>query len=147
MPVRRHQAGRFAAARLACEGDSAMRCCRFLLAVVIPAALVLPGQAGIFFNRKKPVDPAKRVPELIITLKTESAERKRAAAAEELRRYDTTRFPEIIPALSEAALTDSAAGVRIGAVESLARLRPISSQAGQTLEQVLARDTNLRVRL
>lgn len=120
---------------------------QFILAVVLPAVLVLPLQGGIFFGKKKPPDPAKRVPELIVILKTSSNERQRSAAAAELRHYDTTAFPEIVPVLTETALSDPKAGVRIDAVESLAHIRPISQQAGQALEQVLARDSNLRVRL
>ena len=38
-----------------------------------------------------------------------------AAAAQELRNYDAVQFPEIVPALTDAALSDPKAGVRIDA--------------------------------
>jgi hypothetical protein len=57
-----------------------------ILAVVILPAWVLPARAdGIFglFSKKAKVNPTERVPQLIVTLKTEQDERKRAAAATE----------------------------------------------------------------
>jgi len=124
-----------------------MNRCRIILILLAATLVVMPTRAGIFFNKKKPANPDQRVPELLIALKTETNERKRAAAAEELRHYDPIKYSAIVPALADAATTDPKPGVRIDALESLAKLRPISQQAGMTLEQVLARDSNWRVRL
>jgi len=120
---------------------------RLLLLVVVPTTLAVPARAGIFFNRKAKPDPAERVPALILTLKTESSEHRRASAASELRQFSPNAFPEVVPALVDAALHDPKAGVRLDAVESLGHLRPVSQQAGWALEQVLAHEGNIRVRL
>jgi hypothetical protein len=124
-----------------------MKWCRLLLVAVVPTALAVPAQAGIFFGKKARPNPAERVPVLIMTLKTEPNEHKRASAASELRQFDTNLFPEIVPVLVEAALHDPKSSVRLDAVESLGRIRPVSQQAGWALEQVLAHEANLRVRL
>ncbi len=124
-----------------------MRCCRLLLLLVVPAWLVSPASAGWIFHRQAKPEPAKRVPALIATLKTNPDERKRSAAAQELRTFDPAAFPDIIPVLIEAAQADPKAGVRMEAVNSLAKLRPVSQQVGQVLEQVVEKDSSMRVRL
>lgn len=125
-----------------------MRGCRGLLVLVVLAGAVLPASAGWIFNRKtaKP-DPVARVPELLQTLKADGDESKRAAAAEELRQYDPIAFPGIIPALAEALMQDAKSSVRAEAAQSLGKLRPVNSQAGKALEQALANDSSMRVRL
>ena len=69
---------------------------------------------------------SERVPELILTLKTESDERKRAQAAEELREYDARTFTEIVPVLVDVLHNDKKSNVRLEALNSLSRLRPVS---------------------
>ena len=75
--------------------------------LVLPALLfcAVPAQAQLFFKKRGPV-PAQRVPELILILKTETDERKRAAAAEELRDYDPKTFTEIVPVLVDILTND-----------------------------------------
>ena len=124
-----------------------MSACRILLVLAVPAFLAAPASAGIFFNRTPKPNPATRVPELIAKVRTEKDDHKRAAAIQELRHFDPAAFPEIIPALSELALGDSSASVRLEAIQGLAKLRPISQQAGATLEQVVDTDKSMRVRL
>jgi len=114
---------------------------------VVPAALAVPAEAGLFFTKKARVNPAERVPVLIMALKAEPNEQKRAAAAGELRQFDPNAFPEIAAALIDAALHDPQPGVRLDAVDSLGHMRPISQQVGWALEQVLAHDSSFRVRL
>ncbi len=121
--------------------------CPWLVALVVSATLAPPATAGILFGRQAKPNPAERVPQLLATLKTDQDERKREAAAEELREFDPGAHPVIVPGLISALQQDAKAGVRLEAAQSLARLRPISQQAGWALEEAAARDASLRVRL
>jgi hypothetical protein len=125
-----------------------MRACRFFLVVPLALALGVPARAGIIFGKhaNKPT-PAERVPELIITVKTDKDESKREAAAEELRQYNTKDFPDIVPILIDVLLHDPKPGVRAEAAESLGKIRPVSQDAGWALEKALADDGSMRVRL
>jgi HEAT repeats len=107
------------------------------------ASMVAPARAGLF--SKHNANPADRVPTLIATLRAEPDEHKRASAAEELRQYDPNTFPEIIPTLADIALRDPKPSVRLEAIQSLARLRPVSQRAGSALEQATHDDSG-RVR-
>jgi hypothetical protein len=122
---------------------------RLLLTILLAAALARPAGAGIIFGRKgkKPPTPAERVPELIVTVKTDGDENKRAKAAEELRQYDPAAFKDIVPVLIDVLLNDKKPAVRAEAAQSLGKLRPVSQQAGMALEQALAKDPSMRVRL
>ncbi len=98
-------------------GETAMNRFAVILAVVILPGWVLPAHAdGIFglFSKKTKANPAERVPQLIVTLKTEQDERKRAAAASELGSYDADAFGEIVPVLVDALQHDPKAGVPHG---------------------------------
>lgn len=121
---------------------------RVTLVLLLAPALAASASAGIFFNKKadKP-SPADRVPALIQTIQTDGDEDKRMAAAEELREYDATQFPDIVPALVDALLNDKKAGVRAEAAQSLGKIRPVSDPVGMALEQSLAKDSSMRVRL
>jgi hypothetical protein len=121
-----------------------------ILAVVILPAWVLPAPAdGIFgfFGKKTKVNPAQRVPQLIVTLKTEQDERKRSSAAAELGTYDAATYTEIVPVLVDVLQHDPKTGVRMDAASSLGSIRPVSQLAGQALERAVAKDDNWRVRL
>jgi hypothetical protein len=125
-----------------------MRWYRALLVLPLLAALPLSASAGLFFGKKAPKpDPAKRVPELITTVKTDGDESKRAAAAEELRQYDPSEQKEIVPILIDVLLHDAKPSVRAEAAQSLGKLRPVNAEAGWALEQAVAKDTSMRVRL
>jgi len=117
-----------------------------LMTIALLAVLTSSGRADPLFKRKPKVDPAEQVPSLIRTLASEPDERKRAAAAEELREFDIKTFPDIIPALVEALKNDHSSSVRLDAVNTLGKLRPITPQAGYALEQAEANDNSLRVR-
>ncbi len=119
-----------------------MRWYRTLL--ILPALVLLPlsAPAGFLFGKKatKP-DPATRVPELIVIVKTDGDEGKRAAAAEELRQYDPTAQPDIVPVLVDVLMHDAKPSVRSEAAASLGKLRPVNPQAGWALEQAVAHDS------
>lgn len=116
------------------------------LAFVILLSWTAPAPAQLLFAKKQKVNPSQRVPELILTLKTDPDERKRAHAAEELREYDTTTFSEIVPVLVDVLQNDKKMSVRLEAVTSLARIRPVSARAGQAIEKAAANDEAFRVR-
>jgi hypothetical protein len=92
-------------------------------------------------------DPKVRVPELIQTLQNDKDEFNRSAAIVELRNYDASAFPDMIPALIGAVFTDTRAGVRIDAATTLAKVRPVSQTVGEALEQAMEKDVSMRVRL
>ncbi len=114
---------------------------------IVSLSFAADASAQIFFRQKPRVNPSQRVPELIITLKTDSDERKRARAAEELRDFDTTTFAEIVPVLVDALLMDKKSSVRLEALAGLVRIRPVNSLAGQAIEKAASDDESLRVRL
>lgn len=125
-----------------------MRAAQWSLSLTVALACVNATSAGIgIFSRKAKVDPAEQVPTLILQLKTDGDEAKRTTAAEELRSYDPKAYPEVIAALADALLKDASSAVRTEAASTLAKLRPISQQAGYALEQAAANDPSIRVRM
>jgi hypothetical protein len=123
-----------------------MRSYRFLLALVLLAAIVLPLRAGIFFGKHPKPNPAQRVPELIAVVKSDKSESKRESAARELRDYDPTTNADIVPVLVDVLQHDPAPAVRAEAAQSLGKLRPVSQVGGWALEEAL-KDSSIRVRL
>ncbi len=123
---------------------------RFLVILALLLGPALPAPAGIFslFKRDKPAPAptATRVQELVQTLKSDPADGKRVAAAAELRQYDPQAFPEIVPALLEALQRDARPEVRSEAVDSLGKLRPVTTEVGMALERASASDAAPRVR-
>jgi HEAT repeats len=119
---------------------------RFLLALWVSILLTLPVQAGILFGRHAKTNPAERVPQLIVTVKTDTDEDKRASAAKELRDYDPAANPDIVGVLIDVLQHDAKPGVRAEAAQSLGKLRPVSQEAGWALEQA-THDSSIRVRL
>lgn len=123
---------------------------RYRLVLVLTLVPILAGttRAGLFFGKKasKP-DPAKRVPELIGLVKNDGDESKRAKAAEELRHYDPAAYPYIVAVLIDVLITDKKPSVRAEAAQSLGKIRPVSRDAGLALEQAVAKDPSMRVRL
>jgi hypothetical protein len=118
---------------------------RWLLVVVFLSMVVGPSRAGIIFGKHSKPDPKQRVPQLIAVVKTESDEDKRAEAARELRNYDPAAFPELVPVLLDLVQNDPKPAVRAEAVQSLAKLRPISQVIGEALEEA-TKDKSIRVR-
>src|SRR5439155_20092172 len=120
---------------------------RALLVSFLLLTLASPAPAGIFGRGKPKANPAERVPELLIQLKTDKDEAKRTAAAEELRQYDPKSYPEIMTTLADALAKDASPAVRSEVATSIGKLRPISQQAGYALEQATANDGSMRVRM
>lgn len=121
---------------------------RWLFALLFVPLSAMPGQAGVLFGKKKDrPDPKQRVPELVGTLKTDKDADRRAKAAEELRLYDPAVFAELVPALLAALGNDPASSVRIEAAHSLSKLRPVTNDVGEALEQSVSKDSSMRVRL
>src|SRR5437899_5431572 len=116
----------------------------FILLTV--TVLTVPAQAQLFGKKTRP-DPGARVPELLYTVKMDKEERKRSSAAEELREYDTKKFPEIVPILVDVLQNDTYWGTRFEAAQTLGKLRPVSQMAGQALERASSKDAHLRVRM
>jgi hypothetical protein len=115
-------------------------------------------QAGLFDRKGKPpspppanpsadAEPSPRAIERVLTivnsLQTDKRSGKRADAAEALHDFDAMLFPEIVPALVQAALQDPDSSVRREAVQSLGRIRPTSREAAQALEQATKDDSYL----
>ena len=133
-------------------GEARMSCYRLRALWLVPLMLPLVAgisSAGVLFGKKskRPPTPAERVPELLLLVKTDGDESKRAAAAQELRQYDAAQFPAIVPVLVDVLSTDQKPGVRAEAAQTLGKMRPISQQAGMALEQALTNDSSMRVRL
>jgi hypothetical protein len=126
-----------------------MTSCRVFVMSLALAGMVSSAPAADFgiFGRKPKGNPAERVPELLIQLKTGRDESQRVAAAGELHLYDPKAFPEITTALIDALGRDASPVVRAEAADSLGKLRPISQKVGYVLEQAVANDGSLRVRL
>jgi HEAT repeats len=116
---------------------------RYLLALTLALMWIASARAGIF-GRQRP-NPAQRVPQLITIVKTDPSDSAREKAAAELREYDAAAFPEILAVLIDVLQHDPKAGVRVEAAQSLAKLRPVSQEAGLALEEA-TRDSSLRVR-
>jgi hypothetical protein len=112
---------------------------------VLLVATAVPAPAGIFIKRTKP-NPQERVPQLIVTVKTDLDESKRGSAAAELRQFDPNAFPEIVPILIDVLKNDPRPSVRLEAAQSLGRLRPVSQPTGMALEDAASHDSNWRVR-
>ena len=123
-----------------------MKRCSGILVLVILLGWTAPASAQLFTKKVKP-NPSQRVPELILILKTDPDEKKRAHAAEELRDYDVTLFAEIVPVLVDVLANDKKVSVRLEAVTSLEKIRPVNALAGHALEKAAANDDSWRLRL
>lgn len=123
---------------------------RFYLAALLSLGIHGPASLGAGFLppvfKSKSPDESK-ISLLIETLRQDPDEAKRASAANELRSFDAASHPEALEALIEAAKNDKKPGVRAEAVNSLSRLRGGHELAGPVLEEALANDGSMRVRL
>jgi hypothetical protein len=103
---------------------------------------------GLFKRKQQPqkAEPPSKVKQLVATLQTDLDEKKRRAAAEELRGIDPRNAPEVVPALIGSLQKDPSPAVRIEAVESLGKLKPVATQAGIAMETALQADPDAKVR-
>ena len=69
------------------------------LSLIVMTAMIPAYVEGQLFGKKSGprTDPKVRVPELLYVVKMDPDERRRAAAAEELRDYNPQQFAEIVP--------------------------------------------------
>ena len=58
--------------------------------------------------------------------------------------YDTTTFTEIVPVLADVLQHDKKHGVRLEALNSLAKIRPVTTLAGRAIEKAAVDDDTLR---
>jgi HEAT repeats len=122
-----------------------MRYRDFLLAIVAATSIAWPVRAWDFWGKHPKPNPAERVPQLVVTVKADPDEDKRAAAVKELREYDPNSFKDIIPVLIDVLQHDPKPSVRAEAATSLSKLRPISQEVGWALEEA-TKDSSIRVR-
>ncbi len=118
---------------------------RLFLVLICIAGLAGPAPAGFFLGKQSKPSPAERVPQLLVMLRTDADEGKRANAAKELAEFDPKAFPEMIPTLLQTLRQDAKASVRVEIVQTLGKLRPISQEAGRAIESALE-DASWRVR-
>ena len=102
---------------------------RRALALVISVSFIGLAHGG----DKKPITP-ERVGQLLTILRSDLNEDNRTHAAEELGRVDANRYPEIIPLLIETMGNDPKPAVRAEVVDALAKIRPLTKEAGKALE-------------
>ncbi len=123
--------------------------------LALAATLTLAPDAGAIdfglglFKRRQQAQKAEqpsKVKQLVATLQSDMDERKRRGAAEELRDFDPRNAPEVVPALIGSLQKDPSPAVRIVAVESLGKLKPVSQQAGIAMETALQSDPDEKVR-
>jgi hypothetical protein len=100
-------------------------------ALALVLALVLVG--GTRAGDKKALT-AERVGQLLTILRSDLNEDNRAHAAEELGRADGNQYPEVVVLLIEALKSDPKPSVRAEVVDSLAKIRPVTREAGKALD-------------
>lgn len=107
-------------------------------------AIIVLGMNQAHAGDKKAMTP-ERVGQLLTILRSDLNEDNRTHAAEELGRVDASRYPEIIPLLIETLRTDPKPAVRAEVVDSLAKIRPLTKEAGKALESA-KEDGSFKVR-
>src|ERR1051326_8832187 len=117
-----------------------------LVLTVLAVAAVPAPSASLFSGRKNNLTPEQRVDQLLMAAQTAAEVNKRCDAIEDLRDYNTTTFPQIVPILVDILHQDKNPSVRAEAARSLGRLRPPTKLAGDALHEAASKDTALRVR-
>lgn len=117
---------------------------RLTLAVLV-AALTLSSAIAGGFQRKGRLDAA-RVKSLVETLRADSDERKRKAAAAELRDADPRTHSDVVTALVGSLQRDTSPGVRGESADSLRHFRVVFPVAGMALESAAEGDPSPLVR-
>ncbi|HMP60522.1 MAG TPA: HEAT repeat domain-containing protein, partial [Gemmatales bacterium] len=93
-----------------------------------------------------PVDPHRRVHELLQTLRNDPKPDRRENAAFNLRSFSAEVHFEIVPALIDSLQQDSVPAVRRAALQSLAEIQPRSAEVLEALEHAAEHDDSWRVR-
>ncbi len=90
--------------------------------------------------------PAKPANPALATLKTDRDEKDRAAAATALRTADPRNDVDVLPTLMSSLQQDPSPTVRATVAETIGKLKPVSAEAGATLEAVAIGDPSEAVR-
>ncbi|MBX3398983.1 MAG: HEAT repeat domain-containing protein [Gemmataceae bacterium] len=90
--------------------------------------------------------PAKPANPAIATLRTDRDEKDRAAAAVALRTADPRNDLDVLPTLMTSLQQDPSPTVRAAVAETIGKLKPVSAEAGATLEAVVMGDPSEAVR-
>jgi hypothetical protein len=114
--------------------------------LLLVAGPLFAGPITDLFKKAPKPKPEERVPQLLMTVKTDQDEHKRTQAAEELREYDPAAFPDMIPTLIDVVNNDRSVAVRVEALQSLGKFRPVSKEVGLELEQA-EKDPSMRVKI
>ncbi len=105
-----------------------------------------PRLRSLFERKKKDDEAPTKVKQLLETLKTDTDEKKRKAAAEGLGENDPRGNPELMTGLITSLRQDPAISVRTAAADSIGKLKPVSAQAGVALEDAVQADPSDEVR-
>jgi hypothetical protein len=117
---------------------------RAVLTLLTLSVVASAATAGIF-NRKARLDAA-RVKALVEVLRADPDERKRKAAAADLRDADPRSHGDVIPALVGSLQHDASPGVRSEAADALRQYKYVFPVAGMALEAAAEGDANPQVR-
>ena len=131
-------------AALAAAGDDLVTGTRVLLPVLAALVVAAPADAGGLFGRKGISDA--RVRQLSETLRSDPDEKKRQAAAAELKEADPRTQPDVIAALVGTLRRDPSAGVRAAAAEAIGQFKMVFPLGGVALETAAESDPAPAVR-
>lgn len=100
------------------------------------------------FRKKNPdkEEPQPKSKQIVETLKSDPDEKKRQAAAVQLRDEDPRTNADILPTLIASLQRDPSTAVRSDIAETIGKLKPVSQVAGAALEQTLLSDPSESVR-
>lgn len=118
----------------------------FLVLAVQPAAAIDFGLGNLFKKKPKAEPPPSRVKQHVVALQTDPDEKKRLAAATELRGFDPRNNPDLVSALIAALQKDPSPAVRAEAATTLGKLKPVYQPAGLAMEAAQGSDPAAEVR-
>ncbi len=96
--------------------------------------------------KAQPAETPKAGSSTVDVLKADLDEKRRVAAAEALRNIDPRTNSDVMPALMASIQQDPSAAVRAAAAETVGKLKPVSTEAGASLEMVVVSDPSEAVR-
>jgi hypothetical protein len=95
---------------------------------------------------KKKEEPVGKSKQLADVLRTDPDEKKRKAAAEELRDTDPKQVNDVLPILVASLKQDPSAAVRATVAETLGKIKPVTASIGVALESAGQNDPSEAVR-
>lgn len=115
-------------------------------ATVVDVHAEIP-RLGIFRKKNPDKDePQPKSKQIVETLKSDTDEKKRQAAAVQLRDEDPRTNADILPTLIASLQRDPSTAVRSEVAETIGKLKPVSQVAGAALEQTFVSDPSESVR-